>query len=169
MTAPQTALLLVLIGSLTAARPQDLSTAGVRGILVEMDSGNLVAKASNLSRLHGEFRYATPAAGSKLDLGTMSKVEGSTLVIRVPSGAPTSATQFSLEVPKSMAVTIVGHSLSIRAEGFESPLTVRTFLEILMSSMRSDQPHSIPTQGTSSWTFAHSQRPISTFSPIRVA
>jgi VWFA-related protein len=126
MIVSQSSVLLVLIGSLNAGRPQDLQTANIRGILIEMDSGNLVAKASDLPRIHGELHYATPEGGRQLDLATMSKPEGSTLVIRVPSGAPTPI-QFSLELPKSIAVTIVGHSLSIRTEGFESSLTVRTF------------------------------------------
>ena len=123
MIAVRSAVLLILVGSLGALRSEELSMAGVTGILVEMDSGDVMASVSN----QGNFRFSASSGGGQLSLMSASKTEGTTLVIRVPFKTPPTPTQLSIEVPKSIPLTIVGHSASVRAEGFESRLTVRTF------------------------------------------
>jgi len=130
MIAARASILFLLIGALDgqdAVRWQELPTPNVRRILVEMDSGSFSAKASDGLRLRGEAHSATAEGDRQLDLTAMARLEGSTLVVRVPEGQPASPIHLALEAPKSMTLTVVGHSLSARAEGFESGLTIRTF------------------------------------------
>ena len=107
---------------------QDLQVAPtIRGVLIEMDSGNVLAKAPTEPPQHNGIRYTLLDGGRPLDLAAFAKTEGSTLVIRVPQGLSTAPIQMFVDVPKSLSLTIIGHSLSVKAEAFESPLTIRTF------------------------------------------
>jgi VWFA-related protein len=104
-----------------------LSLKDLRGILIEADSGHLELKASNLPKLRGEVRFSLPSGAKRQDFAALTAVEGSTLVIRSARlGASSIPVQLALDVPTGVSVSVIGHALSVRAEGFESPLKIRT-------------------------------------------
>jgi VWFA-related protein len=108
-------------------QPVDMSMKDLQAILIEADSGSLLLTVSDSPRLRGEVHYSFGQNMHQGDFAKLTSIEGSTLVINTSRpGAGDAPTQLKLEVPKGISVTVDGHSLSARAEGFVSPLNIRS-------------------------------------------
>lgn len=108
-------------------QPVDISMKNLQSILIEADSGNLLLRESDSPRLRGEIHYSRSQGIHQGDFAEFTTIEGSTLVINTfRSGAVNVPIQLQLDVPRGISVTVDGHSLSAKAEGFESPLSIRS-------------------------------------------
>ncbi|MGO8788032.1 MAG: VWA domain-containing protein [Terriglobia bacterium] len=135
------AVLFALAASLRAQdieRTVDLPSAKYQNILIEADSGSVALRASNAPQLRGELRYSPPVGMQPEEIALLATVEGSTLIIRGPrTGASGIPIHLTLNVPRGISVSVMGHALSVKAEGFESPLMIRVLsgkVEILDST-----------------------------------
>jgi VWFA-related protein len=124
------AALLLLASPLFAqeiVQPVDISLSNLQSIHIEADSGNILLRLSDSHHLKGSVHYLLAQGVRPSSFAELTTIEGSTLVINLLRiGAAIGPTQVQLEVPKGISVTLDGNSLSAKAEGFESPLDIRS-------------------------------------------